>query len=51
MILAHTFPVGITTREVTINQDMKALLPLYSETRDFLLVALPVCGRDQYVWV
>jgi type I restriction enzyme S subunit len=27
MILARTFPVGVTTIPVTINQDMKALLP------------------------
>jgi type I restriction enzyme S subunit len=27
MILAHTFPVSVTTKEVTINQDMKALSP------------------------
>ncbi|MEQ9625145.1 restriction endonuclease subunit S [Coleofasciculus chthonoplastes] len=27
MILAHTLPVGVTKNEVTINQDMKALVP------------------------
>ncbi|MEA9765523.1 restriction endonuclease subunit S [Xanthomonas campestris] len=27
MILAHSFPVAITARDVTINQDMKALVP------------------------
>ena len=27
MILAHTLPVGVTKTEVTINQDMKALIP------------------------
>jgi type I restriction enzyme S subunit len=27
MILAHTFPVSVTAKEVTINQDMKALSP------------------------
>jgi type I restriction enzyme S subunit len=40
MILARAFPVALTTREVTINQDMKALLPFESETNQFLLVAL-----------
>lgn len=30
MILAHSFPLGITTRDVAFNQDMKALVP--SET-------------------
>jgi type I restriction enzyme S subunit len=40
MILARAFPVALTTREVTINQDMKALSPWESETKEFLLVAL-----------
>lgn len=40
MILARAFPVALTTREVTINQDMKALLPLEGETAEFLLLAL-----------
>jgi type I restriction enzyme S subunit len=40
MILARAFPVALTTREVTINQDMKALLPSEPDTTDFLLVAL-----------
>jgi len=40
MILARAFPVALTTRDLTINQDMKALLPFEAETRDFLLVAL-----------
>lgn len=45
MILAHSFPVAVTTRQVTINQDMKALLcreslaPLY--LRDFLVGLAP----------
>jgi type I restriction enzyme S subunit len=40
MILARAFPVAITTRQVTINQDMKALIPLEPETVEFLLMAL-----------
>ncbi len=40
MILARAFPVAVTTREVTINQDMKALLPAEPNTTEFLLVAL-----------
>jgi type I restriction enzyme S subunit len=40
MILARAFPVAITTRQVTINQDMKALIPLEPETAEFLLMAL-----------
>lgn len=27
MILAHTFPVGLTTREVAFNQDMRSIVP------------------------
>ena len=27
MILAHTFPVGVSTKEVAFNQDMKAIVP------------------------
>ena len=40
MILARTFPVALTTREVTINQDMKALLPSEPRLTNYLLVAL-----------
>jgi type I restriction enzyme S subunit len=36
MILAHTFPVAITRVPVTINQDMKALLPTEELIPDFL---------------
>ena len=40
MILARAFPVAATTREVTINQDMKALLPFDPRAEDYLLLAL-----------
>lgn len=40
MILARCFPVAVTTREVTINQDMKALTPHYPEMKDYILIAL-----------
>jgi len=40
MILARAFPVALTMREVTINQDMKALLPIESESAEFLLLVL-----------
>lgn len=40
MILARAFPVALTTRAVTINQDMKALIPRQAEIAEFLLVAL-----------
>jgi type I restriction enzyme S subunit len=39
MILAHSFPVAITSRTVTINQDMKALMPP-PEIADYLLMYL-----------
>jgi len=42
MILAHSFPVAITMREVAINQDMKALVPRPNILPTFLLWALAV---------
>jgi type I restriction enzyme S subunit len=39
MILAHSFPVALTAREVTINQDMKALVPP-KEISTYLLMYL-----------
>ncbi|WP_460067091.1 MULTISPECIES: restriction endonuclease subunit S [unclassified Pseudomonas] len=39
MILVHSFPVALTAREVTINQDMKALVPP-QELSDYLLMYL-----------
>ena len=46
MILARAFPVALTLREVTINQDMKALLPLEPETTDYLLITLRALEPD-----
>ncbi len=46
MILARAFPVALTTQEVTINQDMKALLPLESKAAEFLLIALRAFEPD-----
>ncbi|QSA97492.1 restriction endonuclease subunit S [Methylococcus sp. EFPC2] len=40
MILARSFPVALTMRDVAINQDMKALLPFESDTTEFLLLVL-----------
>ena len=40
MILAHTFPVGLTTVPVTINQDMKALRPIAGGNTDYLALLL-----------
>jgi type I restriction enzyme S subunit len=37
MILAHSFPVALTTREVTVNQDMKALVFTDSNIDEFVL--------------
>jgi len=39
MILAHSFPTALTTAEVTINQDMKALLPFDLRLAPYLLMA------------
>lgn len=40
MILAHSFPVAVTTREVTLNQDMKSLTPYLEQLSDFLALVL-----------
>ena len=40
MILAHSFPVALTSREVTINQDMKALVPFDADLGPYLLVLM-----------
>ncbi len=42
MILVHTVPIAITSTPVTINQDMKALMPTISIDPSFLLWALKV---------
>jgi type I restriction enzyme, S subunit len=39
MILAHSFPVALTMREVTINQDMRALVLALRDVREFVLRA------------
>ena len=46
MILARAFPVALNMREVTINQDMKALLPSEPKTKEYLLVALRAFEPD-----
>ncbi len=46
MILARAFPVALTAREVTINQDMKALLLSEPRTKEFLLLALRAFEPD-----
>lgn len=38
MILAHSFPTALTTTEVTVNQDMKALVPFDGTVGRFLLL-------------
>lgn len=40
MILSHSFPVGLNTVEVTINQDMKCLIPNKFIQSEYLLYAL-----------
>lgn len=46
MILAHTFPVAVTEVPVTINQDMKALVPNGRINVSFLLSWLQLCEKD-----
>jgi type I restriction enzyme S subunit len=46
MILARAFPVALTVRAVTINQDMKALLPAEEKTKEYLLLALRAFEPD-----
>ncbi|EDU6367309.1 TPA: restriction endonuclease subunit S [Salmonella enterica subsp. houtenae] len=43
MILAHTFPVAIAKKEVTINQDMKAISTDLYHT-DFLIKMMQACS-------
>lgn len=45
MILSHTIPVAVTSRPVSINQDMKALIPKKRIQPIFLLWAL-LCQHD-----
>lgn len=40
MILVHSFPVALTEVEVTVNQDMKVLVPFASELTNYLLLLL-----------
>jgi type I restriction enzyme S subunit len=40
MILLHSVPVALTTKKVTINQDMKAMVPLGKISGEFLLFLL-----------
>ncbi len=45
MILAHSFPVALTEKPVTINQDMKALVPP-AELARYLLLVLQASKHD-----
>lgn len=46
MILAHSFPVGVTQIEVTINQDMKSLTPLTPTLTPYLALACKGFKQD-----
>lgn len=46
MILAHSFPVGISTVDLTINQDMKALVLDDPEMDEYILRALKGLKRN-----
>lgn len=51
MILAHSFPVAVTMRKVTINQDMKALVLAIPEQADFVLRSLQAARRRVLAFV
>ena len=51
MILARAFPVALSMREVTINQDMKALVPYYPSFSEFILLALSAMEDEVLVTV
>jgi len=44
-ILAHTFPVAISSVPVTLNQDMKAITPRPGVSAEFLAYYLRSCGQ------
>jgi type I restriction enzyme S subunit len=46
MILLHSFPVARTMREVTVNQDMKALICALPDVTEYLLRFL-IAGKDK----
>jgi type I restriction enzyme S subunit len=46
MILAHTFPVAITDSTLTINQDLKALIPVKKETGEYLFIAIKSIAKN-----
>ena len=46
MILARAFPVAIAGCKLTINQDMKSVSPVYSETRQYLYLALCALQKE-----
>lgn len=50
MILAHSFPVAVSRVEVTINQDMKALVPFQGDIAPYLLMLLQA-SRDRILGV
>jgi type I restriction enzyme S subunit len=50
MILAHSFPVAVTKVVVTVNQDMKALVPFRGDVAPYLLTLLQA-SRDRVLGV
>lgn len=46
MILPHTFPVAITERQLTINHELKALVPAKAEQSKYLFLVLKCLGPD-----
>lgn len=46
MILRHTFPVAITDRIITVNQDIKTLIPEKPEMSEYLFVAVKSIAQN-----
>lgn len=46
MILAHTFPVAITDDVVTVNQDIKALIPEKIELNEYLFISIKLIAQN-----
>jgi type I restriction enzyme S subunit len=51
MILVHTFPVAITLNDLTINQDMKALLPNEKNESEYLFLVFKQIGNKVLIYI
>lgn len=51
MILAHSFPVSVTSRPMTINQDLKALTPLPGADQAYLACLLSGIKQEVFHYI